>query len=169
MDGQIVWGDGCSGNRITPSNWATKFNYTRLNCMVADICSKPLKTYFDSTQIAWPTTGTISFDLSGILTVNVAGFDYTEAEGRAIYNTMNWSASPESRTAFIHIATLKLSGTNYALDADLQAAVSTIETWLTTKGKISPTNMPTCSNLPVKNSIVYLDRWIKMYTCPDRR
>ena len=173
VDAQSVWGDGCSGNTITSSNWATKFNYARLNCMVADICSKPLKTYFDSTlngvQIAWPSTGNITMSLTGNVTVNVAGYSYTEAEGRAIYNTMNGNNPAESRTAFIHIATLKLSGTNYSLDADLQAAVTTIENWLQTKGKLSPTNLPSTSNLAVKNASIFLDRWIKMYTCPDRR
>jgi hypothetical protein len=173
VDGQIVWGDGCSGNRINVSNWATKFNYARLNCMVADICSKPLKTYFDSTvdgaDIVWPATGTVTMSLTGNVTVNVAGYTYTEAEGRAIYNTMNTNNSPEARNGFIHIAALKLSATNYSLDADLLSAVTTIEGWLVTRGKLSPNNLPTCNNQAVKNAIVYLDRWIKMYTCPDRR
>jgi len=173
LDGQIVWGDACSGIRINRYDWATKFNYTRLNCMVVDICSKPLKTYFDSTvnglPIAWPATGSITMSLTGDVTINVAGYTYTEAEGRAIYNTMNTNNSPESRNGFIHIAALKLSGTNYSLDADVQAAVSTVEGWLLTRGKLSPNNLPVCTNQAVKNAIVYLDRWIYMYTCPDRR
>ena len=175
VDGQIIWGDGCSGTAISfnSNTWGTKFNYTRLNCMVVDICSKPLKTYFDSTlnglPIAWPSTGTITLSLTGDVTVNVAGYSYTEAEGRAIYNTMNTNNPPESRDGFVHVAALKLSATNYSLDPDLNSAVTTIESWLVTRGKLSPTNLPVCTNLAVKNAIVYVDRWIHMYTCPDRR
>lgn len=179
LDGQIVWGDGCSGVSINSSSsscnntWGIKFNYTRLNCMLVDICSKPLKTYFDSTfnglPIAWPATGSITLSLTGAVTVNVAGYSYTESEGRAIYNAMNGNNPAESRTGFIHIAALKLSGTNYSLDPDLNSAVTTVETWLATRGKLSPTNLPACTNVAVKNAIIYIDRWIKMYTCPDRR
>ena len=175
LDGQIVWGDGCSGTSIGLSNntWGTKFNYTRLNCMVVDICSKPLKTYFDSTSnglpIAWPSTGSITLSVTGAVTVNVAGYSYSEAEGRAIYNTMNGNNPAESRTGFIHIAALKLSGTNYSIDPDLNSAVTTVETWLATRGKLSPTNLPACTNVTVKNAIIYIDQWIHMYTCADRR
>ena len=174
IDQQTAWGDGCDGSPITDQgNWGTKFNYTRLNCMVADICTKPLKTYFDSTvnglPIAWPATGSITMSLTGDVTINVAGYTYTEAEGRAIYNTMNTSNPPESRNGFIHIAALKLSGTNYSLDADVQTAVTTVEGWLLTRGKLSPNNLPVCTYPAVKNAIVYLDLWINTYTCPDRR
>ena len=173
VDGQIVWGDACSGNRINSANWATKFSYDRLDCMIADLCSKPLKTYFDSTRngvdIPWPSTGLVSLSLTGSVTVNVAGYNYTEAEGRAIYNAMNGNNPSESRSGFIRIAALKLSGTNYALDADLNNAVTTIESWLLTRGKLSPSNLPACTNQDVKTACIYLDRWIKTYVCPDRR
>ena len=196
VDQQMAYGDGCSGTRINLLNWATKFNYIRGNCMTEEeeICSKPVNYYFDSTvngaDIAWPdvngsplelldSLGQPVLDLLGLPivignnngNVTVAGQNYTEAEGRAIYKTVYTGATmPDSKNGFIQVAALKLSSTSLtqAKDPTVLMAVNTIEAWLAQKGKLSPTNLPT-GNTAVRNAANYLSSWIKIYTCSDRR
>jgi hypothetical protein len=194
VDQQVAWGDGCSGTRINLLNWATKFNYLRGNCMAEEeqICAKPVNYFFDSTlngvDIAWPdvngspialldSLGLPIVDILGLpIVVNnngnvtIGGQNYTEAEGRAIFKTVTPGVMPDSKNGFIHLATLRLSSTavNQAKDATLLMAVNTIETWLATKGKLSPTNLPT-GNIAVRNAANFISTWIKIYTCSDRR
>ena len=184
-DMQTAWGDGCSGTRINLLNWATKFVYIKGNCMTEeeDICAKPVNYFFDSTvngaDIAWPDVNGSGIVLdvlglpilgSGNGNMTIGGHNYTEAEGRDIFNTVTTGVMPDSKNGFIHLATLKLSYTSYAQakDATLLSAVATIESWLAAKGKLSPTNLPT-GNASVRNASNYLATWIKIYTCSDRR
>ena len=191
---QATWGDGCSGTRINPLNWATKFNYIKGNCMTEEeeICAKPVNYFFDSTvngvDIAWPdvngspiplvdSLGQPVLDILGLPVVignngnvTIGGKNYTEAEGRAIFHCYTGATMPDSKNGFINLAALKLSSTAFgqAKDASLVMAVNTIETWLLTKGKLSPTNLPT-GNAAVRNAANFLSNWIKIYTCTDRR
>ena len=170
IDQQTAWGDGCSGTRITPEeqNWGTKFTYNRGNCAPPDICSRAVHYYFDSTfnnaDIPW-------HDVNGaanIGNVTIGGYDYTEAEGREIYNTVDINGMPDAKKGFISIATLRLSSTNYSQEVDLLLAVTTIDSWLTTCGKLSPTNLPT-NNPTVRDAANYIQSWISTHICPDRR
>ena len=169
IDQQTAWGDGCSGTRITDQgNWGTKFTYNRGNCAPPDICSKAVHYYFDSTlnglDIPW-----IDVNGSGnVGNVSIGGYDYSEAEGRAIYKTIDINGIPDAKNGFINVATLRLSLTNYPQETDLLLAVTTIDDWLTNYGKLSPTNLPT-NNQAVRDAANYIHSWISFHICPDRR
>ena len=146
------------------------------------ICSRSIHYFFDSTinglNIIWPdVNGGILLDVLGLPivgsdngNVTVGGYNYTEAEGRAIYHTITGNTTCDSKNGFAAVATLKLSSTNYAaaIDPTLVKAVNIVETWLATKGKLSPAYLPTGST-SVRNAATYIESWIKMYTCSDRR
>ena len=171
IDQQTAWGDGCSGTRITDQgNWGTKFTYNRGNCEPPEICSKAVHYYFDSTlngeDIPWVDVNGTGYSNSG--NVTIGGYNYSEAEGRAIYNTVDVNGMPDAKKGFISIATLRLSCTNYSQETDLLLAVTTIDTWLITCGKLSPTNLPTY-NQEVRDAADYIQSWISSHICPDRR
>lgn len=174
---ETAWGDGCNGSPINGSpsgNWGTYFNYTQVNCAtLPEICSYPVNYYFDSlingVPIAWTDVNGYGANNGQ---VTVAGFNYTEAEGRAIYNTPNPNGvEPISKRAFANVATLKLCQTNYVQDPLLLEAVTVTEAWLTLQGKLSPTNLPSnlLGNLLVTDAVNYMSQWIVIFQCPDRR
>jgi hypothetical protein len=170
LDQQTAWGDGCTGTRITSQgNWGTKFTYNKGNCEPPEICSKAVHYYFDSTlngeDIPWVDvngTGTSNGD------VTIGGYSYSEDEGRAIYNTIDVNSMSDAKKAFMNVATLRLSFTNYSQEADLLLAVTTIDTWLATCGKLSPSNLP-AYNYAVRGAADYIHSWIGTHICPDRR
>jgi hypothetical protein len=172
VDRQTGWGDGCSGTPILPGqgNWGTKFTYNKGNCEPPDICSKAVHYFFDSTlngeNIIWPiVSGTTLLNAGN---VTIGGYSYTEDEGRAIYGAIDINGMPDSKNGFTNVATLKLSHTDYSQEANLLIAVNTIETWLSTCGKLSPTHLPT-NNSTVKYAADYIHAWIGYHICPDRR
>jgi hypothetical protein len=176
IEQQTAWGDGCKGTKINPAtggSWGTKFTYSSATCAPEpDICSQPYEYFFDSanydgSNIAW-------YDCNGEEEgqVTVAGFQYTEQEGRDIYNTVNADGTafmPDAKEAFIHLAALKLSYTDYTQHSTLSAHVITVEDWLATKGKLSTTNLPDNANTNVRNSLQYIVDWIAAHPCMGRR
>ena len=183
IDQQTAWGDGCSGTPIngsTSGNWGTKFTYLKGNCSAPEICSRPVHYFFDSTlsgvDIPWVDVNgsTLVLDILGqpILgtdngNVTVAGYNYTEAEGREIYKTLPDGIS-DARDGFAVVATLKLSSTNYPQDVELLAAVTTIETWLVNRGKLTPYNL-NATSWSARNAVNLIKSWIAHNTCADRR
>ena len=170
---ETAWGDGCDGTPINPSGqWGTYFWYNTVNCAtLPEICSFPVNYYFDSLVNGVPIPW-IDCNGNGASNgaVTVALQNYSETEGRAIYNTPNPNGiEPLSKRAFANVATLKMSHTNYYQDVMLLEAVTLTETWLTTLGKLSPTNLPTTSNPLYVNAVNYISTWIVMFECPDRR
>ena len=168
---ETAWGNGCSGTQIngsTSSTWGTKFTYLKGNCEPVDICAKAINYFFDSTlngaDIPWVDVNALG-DYNG--NVTVGGYNYTEAEGRDIYNGYAFGTS-DARDAFVEVATLKLSSTDYAQEVELLSAVTTIETWLLSRGKLNSYNMGGNSSL-VRNAINYIDFWISRHQCGDRR
>jgi hypothetical protein len=172
---QTAWGDGCSGTPIhAGGQWGTKYGYSSSNCQSApDICSQPYRYFFDSlnydgTNIPWydcNELGSINGD------VTVAGFHYTEAEGRAIFKTSNPNNSGfmvDGKRAFVNISALRLSYTDYPLDTALSKSVNAVEAWLATKGKLSPDNLPVSSNHAVASAIAYVEDWIVAHPCQGR-
>jgi hypothetical protein len=167
IDSQTGWGDGCSGVRINPNSggsWGTKFTYTQGNCGIeiasTNLCSQSNTHFYSAEPLnVWA-------DCNGVVEgdVTVGGFNYTEAEGRDIYATSNGNSMPDAKKCFIDVSTLKLSWTNYAQDPGLFTAVTTVETWLATRGKLTPANLPNASQ-PVKDAANYIDNWITNNIC----
>jgi hypothetical protein len=165
------WGDGCTGKKITDKGaWGTFVNYTGATCTLAsaanentDICSRPSCTYFGIHP---------SYDMIvpwDIPSVEIGGINYFESEGRAIANTPDVNGvMADSKACFMSLATLKLSGTDYTYSATLVPAAETIETWLASVGKLSPTNLPT-GNSVARNASSLINQWINSHNCPERR
>jgi hypothetical protein len=169
VESQTAWGDGCSGVKINQSgngSWGTKFTYNRGTCRIEAatvICSQAVPYFFGEGSMVWPD---VNGEIEG--NVTVATFNYTEAEGNDIYNTPDVNGvAPDAKSAFLQVCTMKLSYTNYLMDAGVSAAVLTIETWLVTVGKLSPTNLPAGSQA-VRNATDYLTSWIATHNCGIR-
>ena len=75
--------------------------------------------------------------------VTIGGYDYTEAEGRAIEEVLNAGGLLDSKKAFKQVAAIKLSGSTVSISASVWADVAICENWLSGLGKLSPTNLPT--------------------------
>jgi hypothetical protein len=160
--------------QVMQGTWS-QVTYEREICEVPEICSKAINYFFDSTingvNIPWP-------DVNGpgvYGKVTVGGFNYTEAEGRAIFAIPNNANGimPAAKRGFIAMATLKLSGTAYLFEPDLLLHVNIVQPWLALQGKISPNNCPGNSLLGnvlgVYNSAGAINDWIWVNKCPDRR
>ena len=105
-----------------------------IGCKQDEYCSFSQGYYFAKPGPTWT-------ELSGVITVG--GFEYTEEEGRAIWDCSNAGGIKDSKKGFTQVSALKLSGAypsgNLLIDAD----VVLIENWLASKGKLVA-----CSNLP---------------------
>jgi hypothetical protein len=182
-----AWGDGCDGQRITSggnrssyesynlldckgANWATRFDYASGPCVIAatasepeGLCSKAIACFFGinplyNTIVGWP-----------VETVDVAGHTYTEAEARAIADAPDVNGvCPDSKYALMRVATLKLSNTDWSSSPTLNVAVTTMENYLSTAGKISPSHMPT-GNAAARSAAETVNTWIDNNNCPERR
>lgn len=120
----------------------------------APVCSFSQGYYFASPN-AWPAPGTVT----------VAGFTYTEAQGRAIWNCSNAGGIPDSKKGFTQVAALRLSNAYPTGNASIDADVVLIESWLASLGKLVA-----CSNLPGGNSAVgaaagRIGQWINENHC----
>jgi len=164
-DDEVYYSNDCQGGI-----WATMFPYSGAACPAPpaslpepDICSFPVVYFFGIHPVygcvtAWKEPS-----------VMVGGIEYTEAEGRAIAaTTINGSGSTkDAKDAFIDVATLKLSYTGYSLSPTIGPEVTNLETWLSTLGKLSPTNLPT-GNASTRASITAIENFMKAHQCPDR-
>jgi hypothetical protein len=172
LDAQTGWGDGCNGKKITEQgNWGTFVNYVGTACTIAqaaaepvELCSMPVQNFFwidpaNPTGLYWRNP-----------TVTVGGYTYTELEAKAIGNAADNNSGPgsgnpqDSKYAFMRAATIKLSGTKYEASDVLLPAMTTIENWLKSVGKLSPTNLPT-GNSQVKNAAAMIETWIGTHGC----
>lgn len=184
-----AWADGCDGIEIYNSSqsssysvsdgddckggkWATRFSFTGATCTPAppaastvpepDICSQPIPNFFGVHSFYGYVYPWIEPQ------VTVGGFSYTEEEGRAIAGCVDVNNEmKDAKYAFLRLATLKLSYTGYSLSPTLAPAVTTVETWLGTVGKLSPSNLPN-ANTNVKNAAVLINTFIDAHKCPDR-
>jgi hypothetical protein len=129
-----------------------------------NICSEVIDRYFGidpayGVEIAWSQP-----------TVTIAGYSYTEAEARAIAKAPDGllGLCQDSKYAFQRAATLVLSKTDYNASPTVGPAMKTVVDWLSTKGKLTPSYLPT-GNPVVKTQAVFLDTWISTHICPGRR
>lgn len=150
---ETAWG---AGTRFTvKGNWATYFNACKQICDVVENegCSMSQGYWFASPVAVWPTSG-----------VTVAGYTYTEAEAKAIWNSTNVSGIADSKKGFLQVATIYLSGSTVNSSASVWANVSAVEAWLATLGKLSPSNLPT-GNTAVGSAAGQIGYWINANHC----
>ena len=90
----------------------------------------------------------------------VGGQTYTQEEGIALWNTY----SKNLILGFTQVAALKFSGTANNKDAQLNHAVSTIETWLASQVKLTTASVP---EMPtnVATAAGFIGKWIEEHHC----
>ena len=125
-----------------------------IGCKQDEFCSFSQGLFFASPH-QWP-----------VATVTVGGYVYTEAEGREIWNCSNAGGMKDSKKGFAQVAALKLSGLYPPTTGDAQtdADVVTIETWLAGLGKLSCANLPT-GNAAVAAAAGRIGTWITENHC----
>jgi len=136
------------------------FNFTGVGCLhVGEGCSYSQGYWFSNGDHAWP-------DVNGAApgNVTIGGYDYTEAEGRDIWNTSNAGGMKDSKKAFLQVAAIKLSGNSISPGASVWSDVNICETWLATLGKLSPGNLPT-GNSAVSTAAGNIGEWITNNHC----
>jgi ABC-type uncharacterized transport system auxiliary subunit len=152
IQSETAWG---AGSRINQKgNWATAFTACEQACdeTANEGCSMSQGFWFASPVSVWPSTG-----------VTVAGFSYTEAEAKAIWNTSNANGLRDSKKGFTQVAAIKLSGT-VAPNASVWADVTIVENWLATLGKLSESNLPT-GNADAAAAAGRIGDWITANHC----
>jgi hypothetical protein len=93
-------------------------------------CSLSMGYWFAKPNLVWPGT------------VTIGGKIYTQAEGKAIWNTSNAGGMRDAKMAFLQVAAIKLSGSSVALNATVWADVAIAEAYLSTIPKLTPSTIP---------------------------
>lgn len=93
------------------------------------ICSLSQGYWFAKPNAVWP---------NGVLTIG--GKIYTQAEGKAIWNTSNSRGLLNAKAAFTQAAAIKLS--NVSPNASVWADVQIIENYLASIAKLNPASLP---------------------------
>lgn len=138
------------------------FTFNGVGCPIVDEgCSLSQGYWFANGNHIWP-------DVNGAAAGNVTigGFNYTEAEGRDIWNTSNAGGLRDSKKAFLQVAAIKLSGSSVSPTAAVWADVAICEAWLATLGKLSPANLPT-GNASVSTAAGNIGDWINTNHCEE--
>ncbi|MFL5741893.1 MAG: hypothetical protein ACJ75B_16845 [Flavisolibacter sp.] len=171
LSAQTGWGDGCTGKKISSGGgWATFMNYVSGSCTLAEAANEDVNMCsYTINQFFWSDPNNPTAATWRKPSVDVAGYTYTEQEAKAIANTPNDNSGPgsgpqDSKLGFIRAVTIKLSETPFNDSQTLGPAMNTIEGWLKTQGKLSPTNLPT-GNPSVRNAANMIDSWIGTHTC----
>lgn len=144
------------GQSFTPDGHpATFMKYCKQSCDVieGEGCSMSQGYWFASPVSVWPTSG-----------VTVGGHTYSKAEALAIWNTTNAGGIKHSKKAFLQVATIKLSGSTISPSASIWDEVAICETWLASKGKLSPSYLPTGNNA-VSAAAGHIGNWINNNHC----
>lgn len=118
-------------------------------------CSFSQGYWFAKPNLIWPAPGT----------VKVGGHVYTQAEGKAIWNSSNTGGIPDTKKAFLQVAAIKLSGDNVLPAATVWADVQLIEDWLATLPKLSTSNLKNWKNKAAADAAGRIGTWIENNHC----
>jgi hypothetical protein len=116
-------------------------------------CSFSQGRYFASPH-AWPAP-----------TVTVGGKTYTEAEGRAIWNSSNAGGKSDAKQGFTQVAAIKLSAATISSTATVWADVKIVEDWLSSLPKLTPTNVGGYNLKAVGQAAGRIGNWIDANHC----
>ncbi|NCU02489.1 MAG: hypothetical protein GXC73_00755 [Chitinophagaceae bacterium] len=97
--------------------------------------------------------------------VTVGGHVYTQAEGKAIWNTSNAGGIPDTKKAFLQVAAIKLSGDNVLAGASVWADVKIVEDWLSTLPKLTTANLKSWKNKAAADAGGRIGTWIDTHHC----
>lgn len=153
---ETAWGNG---TRITlTGNWGMYFDACKQVCTPpseGEGCSMSQGYWFASPVSVWPSTG-----------VTVAGYTYTKQEALDIWNTSNAGGIPDSKKGFLQVATIYLSGETVFHSATVWTDVATVEAWLSTLDKLSPSNLPT-GNSNAGSAAGRIGDWVNAHHCTE--
>jgi len=102
-------------------------------------------------------------------TVTIGGKTYTQAEGRAIWNTSNAGGMRDAKKAFLQLAAIKLSGIDPSTVPALAADAALIEAYFASIPKLTPTTIPANSKTtkPVGDAGGRIGNWIDANHCGE--
>jgi hypothetical protein len=123
-------------------------------------CSFSQGYWFAKPNLVWP-------DVNGADAGNVTigGHFYTQAEGKAIWNTSNAGGMADTKKAFLQVAAIKLSADNVLPTASVWADVQIIENWLSTLPKLTTSNLKNWKNKDAADAAGRIGNWIQLYHC----
>ncbi|MBP6687191.1 MAG: hypothetical protein KA160_04965 [Lacibacter sp.] len=123
-------------------------------------CSFSQGYWFAKPNLVWP-------DVNGADAGNVTigGHFYTQAEGKAIWNTSNAGGIADTKKAFLQVAAIKLSADNVLVTATVWADVLIVENWLSTLPKLTPANLKNWKNKDVAAAAGRIGDWITLNHC----
>src|SRR5688572_24930495 len=109
-----VFGYFKSGNN-TP---CCTFDFVGIGCPESEGCSWSQGYWFAAPHVIWPDSNGVAYGQ-----ITIGGHHYTQAEGKAIWNTSNAGGIKDSKKAFLQVAAIKLSGSNVIPSAPVWADV----------------------------------------------
>lgn len=116
-------------------------------------CSFSQGYYFAKPNYVWPGN------------VSIGGHVYTQAEGKAIWNSSNSGGKSDAKKAFFQIAAIKLSGSSVGKCAKVWDYINTAENWLKTLPKLTPENVKNYNNKSAGEAAGKIGDWIDKNHC----
>ncbi|WP_276362983.1 hypothetical protein [Daejeonella sp. H1SJ63] len=130
------------------------FIFTGLGCEIVEEVSYSYSQgfWFAKPQTVWPGDGTIT----------LGNKVYTQAEGKAIWDSSNKKGLADSKAAFTQAAAIKLSAGLGLVkpSASVWADVAIVDAYLATLNKLTPTYLPT-GNAAAKAAAGRISTWIQ--------
>ena len=123
-------------------------------------CSFSQGYWFAKPNLVWP-------DVNGADdgNVTIGGHHYTQAEGKAIWNSSNAGGIADTKKAFLQVAAIKLSADNVLPTASVWADVQLVEDWLSSLPKLTLSNLKNWKNKDVAAAAGRIGNWITLYHC----
>lgn len=130
------------------------FQFSGFGCPIVPETSCALSQgyYFAKPDLIWTTS------------VSIGGYSYTQAEGKAIWNTSNKGGIRDAKAGFLQVAAIKLSSSTISPSATVWADVAIVEAYLSGLGKLSPLNLPS-GNASAKAAAGRIGDWIDLNHC----
>jgi hypothetical protein len=126
-------------------------------CGPSPTCSLSQGYWFAKPQTIWPNNGTVTLGESV----------YTQAEGKAIWNTSNKGGMLNAKLAFTQATAIKLSGVDAS--ASVWADVAIIDAYFASIGKISAGSIPknSSANAAAGAAAGRIGDWISQNHCNE--
>ena len=136
-----------------------------IGCRLDESCSYSQGYWFANNSMhpngvhPWPSPGNIT----------IGGHAYTNQEGLDIWNASNAGGIADSKKAFTQLSAVRLSGVD--TDPAIAGPVATIECWLSSMSKLSPSYLPNQTNMicgDAKAAASAISDWINANHCGDQ-
>ncbi|MEP6614920.1 MAG: hypothetical protein ABJA57_00005, partial [Ginsengibacter sp.] len=123
-------------------------------------CGLTIGYWFAKPGVVWPD---VNGTAPGVVTVG--GYNYTQEEGLAIWNTSNAGGLPDAKKAFLQATAVKLSSSTILPTDPIWADVAIIDNWLSTLPKLTPTNIYDFTNKDAADAAGRIGVWLSDHDC----